>query len=325
MAHIIQSQNDESLRTPPSSSTPLASGERKRKRTNESTTSDDSIPKRAKRPGPLEAQPTLKEILESPTKASIREAPRSPDADLPLSPRSPQGSEVRSSYQPRRSKTRAQSDRDIVQFPEQQDDITGEDPEPPTELHIDKSTSVEVGQLQDIDFTRRQGSTESSVGHWVLKGNWPKEHFIEEHAMNTPLGKKRSSSTLKDQSQSDITDISGKEKEYQSPQFEILLATAGIYIEEDLNVPPSQSCKDLCSRLFRGELMPSYSLQGSQFTCRMGHCFHEITCTRPRSMVSHALASWAYITWRQNSVFKMHGIHKRNHELGKMQKNARNM
>ena len=267
MAHIIESKNDESLCTPPSSSTPLASGERKRKRIDESTASEHSIWKRAKRPYPLEAQPTpeRKEIPESPIKAiSIGEAPRSLNADLPLSPRSPQGSEVRSSYQPHRSSTKAQPDRDIVQFPEQQYDITGGDPEPPTELQIDKSTSVDVGQLQDIDFTRRQASTESSVGHWVLKGTWPKELFIEEHAMNTPLGKKRSSSTLKDQSQSDITDVSGKEREYQSPQFEILLATAGIYIEEDVNVPPSQSCKDLCSRLLRGESMYAFSLEGSQ-------------------------------------------------------------
>ena len=255
MAHIVESRNDESLCTPPSSSTPIASGERKRKRTNDSTISDDSISKRAKRPYPLEVQPSAKEIPESPIKAiSLGEAPRSPeDADPPLSPRSPQDSEVRSSYQPYRSSPKAYPDRDTAQFLEQQGDITSGDPDPSTELQIDKSTSVEADQLQDPDFSGRQVSTESSVGHWVLKGTWPTEYFLAKHTMNPPLGKKRSSSTLKDQSQSEITDVSGKEKEYRNPQFEVLLATAGIYMDEDFKVPPSQSCKDLCSQLLRGE------------------------------------------------------------------------
>ena len=254
MAHIIESKNDESLCTPPSSSTPVAGEERKRKRTNDSTISEDSTSKRVKRSYPLEAQSLPKEIPESPVKPiSIADPPRSPNHDLPLSPRSPQDSEVRSSYQPHRSNTRPQPESDTVQVPEPQDDITIRDPGPPTELQIDKSTSADLGQLQVPDFTRRQGSIGSSVSHWVLEGTWPKEHFTEEHAMNTALAKKRSSSTLKDQSQSDITDMTGKEKEYRDPQFEILLATAGIYIEEDFSVPPSQSCKDLCSRLLRGK------------------------------------------------------------------------
>lgn len=262
---MIESKNDDSLCTPPSSSNPVASGERKRKRIDDSTTSDDSISKRLKRPYPLEAQATPKEIPESPVKASSTgEAPRSPDPDLPLSPRSPQDSEVRSSYQPHRSNTRAHPHRETAEIPGQQGDITSRDPESQTEPQFDGFTSVEAGQLKAPDFSTQQGSTESSIGHWVLKGTWPKEHFIEEHAMNTPLGKKRSSSTLKDQSQSDITDVSGKEKEYQSPQFEILLATAGIYIEEDFNVPPSQSCKDLCSRLLRGQFIHALRLEAPQ-------------------------------------------------------------
>lgn len=219
----------ETLQTPPSSKTlgQSTSGRKKRPRDADSTPVD-SISKRTRR-AVKEANTPPKEIPESPLLGKER-ATLQKSSDLPPSPHS-------------------------SHYNEQQDlkgsNISYTDTRLPpvrrSEKVISEVASADAGQRS----AKSRGSPIDSISHWVLEGNWPEDHFIEEFpTMDPPLTKKRSRSTLRDQPQSETTD---KEKDYRNPQIEALMETVNIYINVKSTIQPSQPCKDFCVQMLQAE------------------------------------------------------------------------
>ena len=113
-----------------------------------------------------------------------------------------------------------------------------------------------VAPHQNQQSNNQGESPVDPVYHWALDGTWPREYFEQDHSMSGPIGRKRSASSLKDGTPSELTEASTKEKKYRSPQFQTLLYYKGIIMEPDLTLPPSQSCRQLCTTLLDSEHEP---------------------------------------------------------------------
>ncbi|CAF9902856.1 MAG: hypothetical protein HETSPECPRED_000035 [Heterodermia speciosa] len=231
--HFPSSSRADTLQTPPSSKIPGHSTGRSKKRPRDAdSTPVDSISKRTRR-AIKEANIPPKEISTNPSLSKERTIEKS--GALPLSPHSPHHSEIQN---PQISDT----------------PCTDIDP-PNIKLSPVRQSEEKIAEVASANAGKRsarsRGSPIDSVSHWVLEGHWPEDHFIEEYPiMDPPLTKKRSRSTVKDQSQSTITD---KEKDYRSAQIEVLMETVNIYIKVDPRIEPSQSCKDFCVQMLRDE------------------------------------------------------------------------
>ena len=228
--------------TPPSSKTPghSTTGLKKRPRDSDCTPVD-SISKRTRRVT-KEANTPTKESSEDPSLCKERTILEKSN-NLPLSPHSSHHNEIQDIQT---------SD---IPYPYTHSPDTRSPPTRIPEKDIPEVASANAGQRSD----RLRGSPIDSISHWVLEGNWPEDHFVAEYsAMDPPLTKKRSPSTLKDQPQSQNTD---KEKDYRNPEFEVLLETVNIYIKVDGTIQPSQTCKDICVQMLQAEQeLPKYTL-----------------------------------------------------------------
>ena len=267
MALSPHASGGQTLRTPPSSNPPKQeeSNDRKRKRETPPAALDSTTSKRTRRGT---SHILSEQIPTSPTHLP-KDEPFQPLRldDAPLSPGSRQGKEERSHRTPESI------------LPQQSYQPQGHDPninnnalDPAIHSCVGEGKTVvgEFSQEKDSNtdealvapasksITTQQRSPGESladpVGHWALDNAWPQEYFTQEHPMNAPLTKKRSSSSLRDPTvtTSDATDASAVEKPYRSPQFEVLLELAGIFMHQN-PIEPSQSCKELCTQLLEAD------------------------------------------------------------------------
>ncbi|KAI9701455.1 MAG: hypothetical protein M1836_001510 [Candelina mexicana] len=93
------------------------------------------------------------------------------------------------------------------------------------------------------------------IYHWIQEGNWPREYFEQDSNMSQSLIRKRSTPSLSNQ-QSDISGVSlreGKNPAVRSRRYEQILASAGIYMDNDDEVVTTDACKILCQTLLDTE------------------------------------------------------------------------
>ncbi|KAI9836144.1 MAG: hypothetical protein M1837_003453 [Sclerophora amabilis] len=98
--------------------------------------------------------------------------------------------------------------------------------------------------------------------HWIRDGKWPQEYFDQDTDMSRQLTRKRSTPSIRGQPDSSSASIrEGKNPAVKSRRYEQLLASAGIYMDDDDKVATTSASKTLCQNLLDADqAVPSDSL-----------------------------------------------------------------
>lgn len=93
-----------------------------------------------------------------------------------------------------------------------------------------------------------KNSDVNAIQRWIKEESWPGGDSEQDSNRCWSLVRKRSTPSLS-KHESDISSVSmieGKNPAVKSRRYEQSLLTAGIYMDDDDNVAPSEECKALC-------------------------------------------------------------------------------